>query len=128
MLDPHGLLKHVYTDLVEVIEGASQTPQGFMVVYGLRTKEAEAQAVASGHSTTMHSRHLADVNYSGMAMAVDVAALTDAHIDWSVKLYPAIAKQIKEAAFRLHIPIEWGGDWTTFKDWGHFQLPWHEYP
>ena len=23
---------------------------------------------------------------------------------------------------------EWGGDWKTFKDWGHVQLPWSTHP
>ena len=26
------------------------------------------------------------------------------------------------------VPIEWGGDWRTFKDGPHFQLPKKEYP
>ena len=26
------------------------------------------------------------------------------------------------------VPIEWGGDWRTFKDGPHFQLPWGKYP
>jgi len=29
---------------------------------------------------------------------------------------------------RLRVPIEWGGDWRSFKDGPHWQLPWAEYP
>ena len=35
---------------------------------------------------------------------------------------------MKASADALGIDIEWGGDWESFKDWGHFQLPWDEYP
>lgn len=38
-------------------------------------------------------------------------------------LYYKIADAMKQAADELRIPIEWGGDWRTFKDGPHFQLP-----
>jgi peptidoglycan L-alanyl-D-glutamate endopeptidase CwlK len=123
------LLK-VHPDLIKVIKTSKQTPQAFIVVYGIRTLEAEKQAVATGHSTTMHSRHLP--NKDGLACAVDVAAMNDGHIDWAKgkeqQIYGQIWAQIKEAADNLGIPVEWGGDWQTFKDWGHIQLPWKDYP
>jgi len=28
----------------------------------------------------------------------------------------------------LRIPIEWGGDWKSFPDGPHYQLPRKEYP
>lgn len=127
-LDPHNLLARVHPDLVSVIRHAAQAPQAFMVVYGIRTLEAEKQAVASGHSTTMHSRHLPQAGQHGLACAVDLAALTNGHINWTDIAYPAIAAQVKAAALALHIPIQWGGDWKSFKDWGHFELPWKDYP
>lgn len=127
MLDPHNLLVHVHPDLVKVITAASQSPQPFEVIQGLRTIAQEQAAVASGHSTTMHSRHLP--NAAGLACAVDVAAIVNDHIAWTpISLYAIIARQIKSAAQAEGVPIEWGGDWTTFKDYGHFQLPWKEYP
>lgn len=43
-------------------------------------------------------------------------------------LYYKIADAMKQAADELRIPIEWGGDWRTFKDGPHFQLPWAQYP
>jgi peptidoglycan L-alanyl-D-glutamate endopeptidase CwlK len=30
---------------------------------------------------------------------------------------------MKQAAYELNIKIEWGGDWKSFKDGPHFQLP-----
>lgn len=125
-----ALLAHVHPDLVSVIRTAAQAPQPFGVVYGLRTLAAEKLAVASGHSTTMHSRHLP--NKYGLACAVDVAHLAGGHVDFAPGHEPfvfgAIAIQIKMAAAHAGVPTEWGGDWKSFKDWGHFQLPWATYP
>ena len=123
-------LDHVHPDLVKVITAAKELIP-FAVVYGIRTEAAEAQAVATGHSTTMHSRHLP--NAQGLACAVDIAALNpDGSINWAKgeepKVYGNLAAAVKKAAAELNIPVEWGGDWNSFKDWGHFQLPWKEYP
>lgn len=131
MMDAHSeaLLAHVHPDLAKVIRAAAQQPQPFIVVYGIRTLAAEQQAVKTGHSQTMHSRHLA--NKDGVSCAVDLAALTDGHIDWASgreqRVYGAIWAQVKAAADALKVPVEWGGNWTTFKDWGHVQLPWATY-
>jgi peptidoglycan L-alanyl-D-glutamate endopeptidase CwlK len=35
---------------------------------------------------------------------------------------------MKAAAKAEKVPVEWGGDWTTFKDGPHYQLPWKSYP
>jgi len=120
----------VEPDLVAVLRAAAQEPQPWLVVYGIRSEAAEAQCVATGHSTTMHSRHIADSK--GLAAAVDVAALIDGKVSFAPgqerAVFGDIALQIKTAATILNIPIEWGGDWNTFKDWGHFQLPWASCP
>lgn len=123
-------LSKVHPDLCAVIRTALQTPQPFIVVYGIRTLEAEKQAVATGHSTTLHSRHLP--NKDGLSCAVDVAALLNGQVSFAAgheaDVFGKIAKQIKDAAKVLNIPVAWGGDWRSFKDWGHFQLPWTQYP
>jgi peptidoglycan L-alanyl-D-glutamate endopeptidase CwlK len=74
----------------------------------------------------MHSRHLP--NADGVACAVDVAALVDGHVSWSPPDYLHIWAAVQDAAERLEVPVEWGGNWTTLKDFGHFQLPWSTYP
>jgi peptidoglycan L-alanyl-D-glutamate endopeptidase CwlK len=142
-VDPHDLLAQVHPDLAKVINAAAQAPIRFQVVYGLRTAAAEAGAVASGHSTTMHSRHLADARYDGQSCAVDICVVdANGQLDWTVATplggaFGAAAEQIQDAADKLGIPIEWGGAavgaWTpgvvsTFHDWGHYQLPWAQYP
>lgn len=126
-----SFLQHVHPDLIKVMRGALQTPP-FVIVYGVRTLAAEKEAVATGHSTTLRSRHLPDSHYSGLALAVDVAALVDGEPFWApgheAVVFGAIARSIKLSAEHLGVPIEWGGDWHSFKDWGHFQLPWAKYP
>ena len=131
-MDQHSesLLLHVHPDLVMVIRAASQEPVPFMIVYGIRTLEAERAAVASGHSQTMHSRHLESPD--GKCRAVDVAQLVFGKPVWGkgheAHVFGSINDQIQAVAKTLNIPVEWGGDWKTFKDWGHFQLPWKQYP
>lgn len=140
-MDPASELKlrGVHPDLVKVLRAAAQTPQPFEVVYGLRTMADEAAAVASGHSQTMHSRHM--LNSRHLGCAVDVAHLAGGKIDFAPGhepyIFGAIATQILAAAHQLQVPIQWGGAdvgaWipgvvSHFHDWGHFQLPWAQYP
>lgn len=134
-------LTHVHPDLVRVLRAALQVPQPWVIVYGVRTMEAELAAVATHHSQTLHSRHLPDPNFKdllnpdGMAMAVDVAALVDGHADFAhgneSDVFGQIADQIQKASDDLGIDLQWGGDpmgaWrdnvvSHFRDWGHFQL------
>jgi peptidoglycan L-alanyl-D-glutamate endopeptidase CwlK len=39
-----------------------------------------------------------------------------------------VADACKQAAKQLDIPIEWGGDWKSFKDTPHIQLSAKKYP
>jgi peptidoglycan L-alanyl-D-glutamate endopeptidase CwlK len=115
-------LKGVHPDLVKVVERAIQlTPVDFTVLEGLRSLERQKALVAAGASQTLKSRHLD-------GHAVDLGAWVDEQVDWSWPLYSKIAGAMKAAAAELKIPIEWGGDWSTFKDGPHFQLPWKDYP
>lgn len=134
-------LAQVHPDLQSVIRTASQVPQAFVVIYGIRTLAAEAEAVASGHSETMHSRHLPDPHFHGLAMAVDVAALIDGAVSFApgqeAQVFGQIAAQIQVAADAAGIKIQWGGAavgaWiegqvSHFRDWGHVQLAAETYP
>ncbi len=142
-LDPHGLLADVHPDLVKVLNAAAQTPVAFQIVYGLRSPEAEVKALATGHSQTLHSRHLAQAREGGKACAIDFCVVgAGGQLDWTVAdadggAFGKVAAQIQHAADLLGIPIEYGGAkvgaWapgvvSTFHDWGHVQLPWAQYP
>ena len=120
-------LKGVHPDLVKVVERAIEiTTVDFTVLEGVRAPERQKILVDSGASQTLNSRHIP--GRDGFAKAVDLGAWVDGQVDWSWPLYHKIAKAMKTAAQELGVPIEWGGDWRTFKDGPHFQLPKKEYP
>lgn len=112
----------VHTDLVGVIELAIRlTAQDFRVIEGLRTRERQRHLVDKGASKTMRSRHIT-------GHAVDLAPIVDGQVSWDWQYFYPIAEAMKQAARIKSVPIEWGGDWKTFKDGPHWQLPWSKYP
>lgn len=120
-------LKSVHPDLVKIATKAFElTKQPFVIYNGLRTVAQERANVEHGASETMHSRHLP--NKQGVACAIDVYALVDGKPNWEAAKYQPIAAAFLLAAHDLALHVEWGGNWTTLKDWGHFQLPWALYP
>jgi peptidoglycan L-alanyl-D-glutamate endopeptidase CwlK len=46
-------------------------------------------------------------------------AIATTHLDFTV---------LEGAAVLEKVPIEWGGDWKSFKDGPHWQLPFRSYP
>lgn len=115
-------LDGVHPSLADVVKRAIELSEiDFGVSEGLRTLETQKEYLAKGASTTLKSRHLS-------GHAVDVYAYVGGMARWEMPLYETIAKAFKQAAYELKTPLEWGGDWTSFKDGPHFQLPWGEYP
>jgi len=111
-------LHGIHPDLRRVIDRALQdSPLDFAVIEGLRTKERQAQLVASGASKTMNSRHLT-------GHAVDLLPLNPktGKGEFAWPLYDQLGPAVKEAARKEGVPIIWGGDWTSFKDGPHFEL------
>lgn len=112
----------VHGDLVRVVRRALQISDlDFTVLEGLRSPERQKALVASGASKTLKSRHLT-------GHAVDLAPFIGGKVSWDWPLYYRLAESVKAAAEELETPIEWGGDWKTFKDGPHWQLPWKDYP
>lgn len=123
-----GRLTGVHPDLVRVVKTAIKlSTVDFLVGEGLRSIARQKQLVAQGASTTMNSRHLT-------GHAVDLLALLDTdgdgdkEVSWHWPSYYRIAEAMKLAAKAEKVPLEWGGDWRTFKDGPHFQLPFAQYP
>jgi peptidoglycan L-alanyl-D-glutamate endopeptidase CwlK len=115
-------LQGVHPDLVSVIYRANELdPDSFVVIEGLRTHSRQAELFARKATRTMKSRHLT-------GHAVDLMALVNGEGRWDWPLYAEIAKTVKEAARIEGVPIAWGGDWTSFKDGPHFELPHNKYP
>lgn len=114
-------MKGIHPDIVSVMELAiKRTPIDFTVLEGLRSKERQAELVRIGASKTMNSRHLT-------GHAIDVAPMRNGQVSWDWPLYHQIAPVIKECAEELDVDLEWGGDWTSFKDGPHWQLSWNTY-
>lgn len=115
-------LNGVHPDLVKVVKRAIGISEvDFTVLEGLRTLTRQKQLLAAGATKTLNSRHLT-------GHAVDLGALIAGSVRWDWPLYYKIAAAMKQAAAELKIPVEWGGDWRTFKDGPHWQLPFASYP
>lgn len=115
-------LAGVHPDLRRVIErAADHTPGRFVITEGVRGMERQRMLYHTGASRTLKSRHLT-------GHAVDIAAIVGGKLTWDYAEYERLAVIIKAAAAELGIPVEWGGDWKTFRDGVHFQLPWNKYP
>lgn len=115
-------LKGIHPDLRKVMDRAIATTHiDFTILEGKRTLEQQKKYMKMGATRTMRSRHLT-------GHAVDIAALIDGKVRWDWPLYNELSKIVKQAAKDVCVPLEWGGDWKTFKDGPHFQLPWKDYP
>ena len=115
-------LEGVHPDLVRVVKkAAALSSLDFTVLEGLRTKERQKQLLDLGATKTINSRHLT-------GHAVDLAPMVGGTVRWDWPLYHQLAVIVKEAARAENVPIQWGGDWRTFKDGPHWELPWKAYP
>jgi len=112
----------VHPDLQRIVRRASDlSPVAFTVTEGVRSRERQAKLVAQGASRTLNSRHLT-------GHAVDLAAKVDGQVRWDWPLYARLAEAMKAAAKELALPLIWGGDWKSFRDGPHFELPRSAYP
>jgi peptidoglycan L-alanyl-D-glutamate endopeptidase CwlK len=121
MLPGRTKLKGVHPDLVKVVDRAWEiAPGSFRITCGVRTLEEQRRLYAAGATTTMNSRHLT-------GHAIDIVCLVDGKVRWDWPLYSRMSVVFKNAADELNIPIVWGGDWKSFKDGPHYELPWKHY-
>jgi peptidoglycan L-alanyl-D-glutamate endopeptidase CwlK len=128
-LDPRSLkhLQGVRPELANVIlEAANRTK--FRITEGLRDQTRQAELVRSGKSKTQNSRHLT-------GHAIDLIAIgEDGIATYDMEDMTRVAAVIREVAKEQGVPIQWGaaakygGDFKTFNDSPHFQLPWKQYP
>jgi peptidoglycan L-alanyl-D-glutamate endopeptidase CwlK len=124
-------LKNVHPDLVKVVNRSAKNITGtdgfgFIITCGVRTLSEQKKLYAIGATKTLNSRHIP--GNDGYSKAVDFAVTVDGKVRWDWPLYSKLSKIVKEAARLEKVNIEWGGDWKTFKDGPHFQLPKKLYP
>jgi peptidoglycan L-alanyl-D-glutamate endopeptidase CwlK len=123
----------VHPDLVRVMDEAiNDTPVDFTIVEGVRTVERQQELYAQGRikrgvivtnadGVKKKSNH--QVKDDGYGHAVDLYPYFDRSVQVdALKELKVIAEHIKATADRLGVPIEWGGDWTSLKDYPHFEL------
>lgn len=115
-------LNQIHPDLRAVVEEYLAT--GTVPVVILEAKRSLAQQkknIEAGVSWTLKSRHLD-------GHAIDIAPKVNGKATFAWPPYYPLAKQMKAAAKRVGVPVEWGGDWVKTKDGPHWQLPWKLYP
>jgi peptidoglycan LD-endopeptidase CwlK len=123
-------LRGVHPDLVRVVRRCAadwaDKETGFIVTCGVRTLEEQIVLKAKGASKTLNSRHIPGKD--GLSKAVDLACSINGQVRWDWPLYAKLATAMKAAARAEKVKIEWGGDWKSFKDGPHYQLPRATYP
>jgi len=123
-------LKGVHPDLIRVVHRAAELMSDpdftFAITCGVRTLAEQRVLYAKGATRTLRSRHIPGKD--GTSKAVDFVVKLNGKVRWDWPLYSQLAKVVKQAAKDVKVPIEWGGDWKTFKDGPHFQLPHAKYP
>lgn len=115
-------LQGVHPDLVRVIKEAAKTAKTpFKVLEGLRTTAKQQEYFKKGTSmldgVKKKSKHQ-------IGKAVDIVPIVNGKVEFRswAPFYP-MAENVKAAAKKLGIKITWGGDWKTFRDGPHFELP-----
>ena len=108
-------------------ESIKNAPIDFAISCGHRTQEEQQKLFAQGRTEkglivtqidgiTKKSKH----NYYP-SKAFDIY-IAEKGKEWDLKLIKSVASHIQLTAIRLNIPIKWGGNWTKFKDYPHFEL------
>lgn len=123
-LGPRSLLnlRGVHPDLVRVVKRAiSISDIDFTVIEGLRSVARQKELFAKGATKTMRSRHI-------HGFAVDIAPYVAGSIRWDWPLFDKIEEAMKKAAKLENVSVTWGGDWKSFKDGPHWELPHAKYP
>lgn len=124
MLNERSLknLQGVHADLVKVAHRAAEiTEVDFIVIEGLRSLKRQRELVAAGASKTLKSRHLD-------GHAIDIVPVIGGQIEWKTTAFTLPLEAFRKAAKELNVPVEFGADWKSFRDFPHVQLPWKQYP
>lgn len=89
------------------------------VTQGLRTFAEQDALYAQGRTRPgpRVSNAPAGASAHNYGAAVDVAFLVSGKLSWDVALYKNLGPWIKRVG-----GLEWGGDWSKFKDYPHIQL------
>lgn len=116
------ILLGLHVDLQAVLlQFAREYELPFRLLEGRRTLQRQRILFQRGATKTMNSRHLT-------GHAFDLAPVINRTVSWHWPQYFPLAMEMKRAASIVGVPVKWGGDWVTFKDGPHWELPWSSYP
>lgn len=92
-------------------------PFDFAIICGYRNEKDQNAAFKKGKTALVYpnSKH-----NKMPSLAIDIAPYP---INWQdLTRFKILACHIKIVAYKLDIPIQWGGDWKLIKDYPHYEL------
>lgn len=101
----------------------------FVITCGIRSDKEQNKLYQKGRSLPgkiitncdgykYKSNH--QIKSDGYGYAADIAILINNKIDWDIHLFKELVDD-KVRNLMDEYNIEWGGDWSSFKDYPHFQ-------
>ena len=116
--DSFPALKNVHPKLAEgvreIIALAKADGYTLTVTQGLRTFAEQDKLFLKRPRVTRARGGQSNHNYG---LSADLAFVVNGKIDWTDSLYLKIGKWAKQAG------LAWGGNWTSFRDLPHVELP-----
>ena len=126
-------LNGVHPKLVNLLETSLRnSPCDFTITDGVRTLQQQAALYAQGRTTPgnivtncdgIRSKSNHQVKADGYGHAVDLYPYHNGSVQLNdIPKLRQIADHIKATAKSLGVNIRWGGDFTSLKDYPHFEL------
>lgn len=135
-------LKGVHPQLVKLMtEAVKESPYDFRIVQGVRTAEYQHSLYQQGRTMPgkivtncdgfkNKSNHQAKADGYGHAIDIFICGVVEngqyrkftTQEGYDNKKITLVAAHVKNVAQKLGIAIKWGGDWSKFKDFPHFEI------
>jgi peptidoglycan L-alanyl-D-glutamate endopeptidase CwlK len=122
-------LKGIKPVLIEIIEAAIVTsPIDFGIPQdgGLRSAYRQNEMYAQGRTKSGAKITNADgfkkISRHQSGEAFDIYAFVDGKASWDIKHLTTAARHLQAVALTFGVELEYGGDWTKFKDYPHLQM------
>ena len=104
------------------------SPYDFTITHGIRTAKEQNSLYQQGRTKpgkrvtncdgyNKKSNH--QVHADGLGYAFDIAVIVNKKYNWNPKYYKEIGAVASELMKKYK--VTWGGNWTSFKDYPHFQ-------
>lgn len=134
----------LHPDLIRVLNRTILT-YDFSIIQGVRTKEecyinwgkgrtiTQCEAVGIPNPSKYAQPNLQKVTWLNHPLSSNHLPKTDGYghavdctpypVDWqNISAFAAMAKVMLDAAKQENVNLKWGGDWSSSKDYPHFEL------